>query len=142
MTAVTATEISTDLDTTAAGRRLVRAGSVVAAGALNGLVFVAAKAAGTDFVITDPGQGAEPHAFAAAEIVVISMVFALLGWASLALFERFTGRAAQNWAVLAVAVTLLSIGIEIATTGTRVMLGVVHALVLVALIPAWRTARS
>jgi heme A synthase len=143
MTAVTAT--TTTSATRSSSRRLVRAGSVVAAGGLNGVVFLAAKAAGTAFVITDPVDGAEPHAFTVVDIALVSVVFALLGWAALALFERFSRRAARNWTMLAVAVTLLSmvpIGIEIATAGTRVMLAVIHTLVLVALIPALRTARS
>lgn len=127
-----------------AHRRLVRAACVVGAGLLNGAVFTVAHAAGVDFVITDPVEGAHPMAFTLPVIVVASMVFALLGWVSLALFERFTRRAARNWTALAVTVAALSmipIGIELATPATRVMLGVIHALVLVALLPALRTTR-
>jgi hypothetical protein len=128
----------------AADRRRTRAASVVAAAAATGVVFAAGRAAGTDVTITDPGAHAVPHTFVLPEIVGVTLVIGLVGWATLAVLERFTARARVIWSVLATAVVLLSlvpIWIERATTDTRVLLAVIHVVVGLALVPMVRDER-
>ncbi|MFV2100862.1 DUF6069 family protein [Micromonospora sp. LOL_024] len=75
-------------------------------------------------------------------VIVISLGSALLGWATLALLERFARhRATTIWFSLAAAVTLLSfvplLQVE-ATTGAKLALGAMHLVVpaaLIALLP-------
>jgi hypothetical protein len=144
--AVTQTVSSTSPSTTA--RRLFRAVTVAGAALSSAAVFAVAHAAGTDFTITDPGQGKIPHTFVAPEIAIVTLVIGLAGWAALALLERWTRRPHLIWSVLAASVLVLSyvpIGIEVATTSTRIMLAVIHTVVAVALLPLLRweaTARN
>jgi hypothetical protein len=77
-------------------------------------------------------------------IALVSLVFALLGWALLAVLERLLPRrAALVWTV--VAVTLLLISIVPLTgemsTGTRLTLGLAHLLVAAPLL-AWLPRRT
>ncbi|WP_331765767.1 DUF6069 family protein [Embleya sp. NBC_00896] len=106
-------------------------------------MFTVAAALGTDFEITDPGKS-EAHRFVAPEIAVFTLVVGLLAWGTLAVLERFTRSAKTIWAVLAGTVLLLSfvpIGLEQATTDTRIMLGLLHLAVGTALFPMARTSR-
>jgi hypothetical protein len=124
----------------AAGTRAIAAGAAVVS---SSALYLIAKAAGTDFALTDPGK-AEPHALILPEIAVFALVVALLGWGTLALLERFTHHAKTIWAVLAGAVLVLSfvpIGLEQATTDTKIMLGLIHLAVAAALTPMLRTRR-
>ena len=136
-------------DTTAAARRpgravsakRVRATAVAAAIAANSVLYVGARALGTDFKLTDPGM-TEAHQLILPEIVVFTALFALLGWGSLAVLERVTRHARVAWTMLACAVLMLSfvpIGIEQATPATKAMLSVIHIAVAVALVPMLRT---
>jgi heme A synthase len=103
-------------------------------------LYAAGRALGTDLTLTDPGK-AEAHQLILPEIAVFTLVFALLGWGALALLERFTRRAAAVWTALAVAVLLVSfvpIGLEQATSGTRVLLVVIHTAVAAVLVPSFR----
>ena len=144
--AMTQTVASTSPTTTA--RRLFRAVTVAGAALSSAAVFAVAHAAGTDFTITDPGQGKIPHTFVAPEIAIVTLVIGLAGWATLALLERWTRRPHLIWSVLAASVLVLSyvpIGIEVATTSTRIMLAVIHTVVAAALLPLLRweaTARN
>lgn len=125
-------------------RRLGRAATVVAAVVATTACFLAARAAGADFTITDPGQGKVPHTFVAVEIAMVTAVIGLLGWVTLAALERWTHRAAKIWAYLAVGIVFLSlvpIWIERATTQTRFSLAVVHGVVGVMLVPLVRFGR-
>ncbi|MCW2884514.1 MAG: hypothetical protein QOE54_6601 [Streptosporangiaceae bacterium] len=120
--------------------RRVRGFTVATAVLSTSLLYLAAKALGTDFALTDPGK-AEPHALILPEIAVFALVFSLLGLGTLALLERFTRRPKVIWTVLATAVLLLSfvpIGIEHATTDTKIMLSVIHLAVAAALTPVLR----
>ena len=122
-------------------RRLQRLGLVAGAGVTNAVIFLLAHAAGTDFTITDPGPAGKAHTFVAPEIGIITVICALAGWATLAALERWTVRPRAIWSGLALAVVLLSlvpIGIEQATTSTRIMLGVIHVMTAVALLPMLR----
>ncbi|MEU1396370.1 DUF6069 family protein [Micromonospora zamorensis] len=92
--------------------------------------------AGVDYTVESPGQPAT--VIGAGAIFVVALGAALLGWAVLALLERFAPRAARPvWISLAVAVTLLSlvplVGVE-ATGGAKLTLGATHVAVAVALI--------
>ncbi|MBQ1039107.1 DUF6069 family protein [Micromonospora sp. C81] len=92
--------------------------------------------AGVDYTVESPGQPAT--VIGAGAIFVVALGAALLGWAALALLERFAPRAARPvWISLAVAVTLLSlvplVGVE-ATGGAKLILGATHVAVAVALI--------
>jgi Family of unknown function (DUF6069) len=123
------------------GDRRVRAAAVGAAGLATSLLFLAARALGTDFTITDPGAAKPPHTFILPEIAGFAVFFGLLGWGALALLERYTARARLVWTVLAATVLVLSfvpIGIEHATADTKVMLAVIHIAVAVALLPILR----
>ncbi|MET7819462.1 DUF6069 family protein [Micromonospora zamorensis] len=92
--------------------------------------------AGVDYTVESPGKPAT--VIGAGAIFVVALGAALLGWAALALLERFAPRAARPaWISLAVAVTLLSlvplVGVE-ATGGAKLTLGATHVAVAVALI--------
>ncbi|MET8259282.1 DUF6069 family protein [Micromonospora sp. NPDC005205] len=92
--------------------------------------------AGVDYTVESPGQPAT--VIGAGAIVMIALVAALLGWASLALLERFASRVARPvWISLAIVVTVLSfvplLGVE-ATGGAKLALGATHVAVAVALI--------
>jgi hypothetical protein len=117
-------------------RGLAVGGAVLATGTL----YVAAHALGTGFVLTDPGKAAE-HQLILPEIAVLTLVFALLGWGTLALLEHFTRRARAAWTTLAGAVLALSfvpIALEQASTSTKVMLTLIHIAVAAVIVPAFR----
>ncbi|MEV4809791.1 DUF6069 family protein [Micromonospora avicenniae] len=121
-------------------RRRQRALGVGGAVVANSLLYLAGRAAGTDFTLTDPGA-TQSHQLILPEIAAFSLVFALLGWGSLALLERFTRHARTVWSALAGVVLLASfvpVFIEQATVDTRVMLCVLHAVVAAALLPMLR----
>ncbi|WP_433270763.1 DUF6069 family protein [Micromonospora vinacea] len=92
--------------------------------------------AGVDYTVESPGQPAT--VIGAGAIVMIALGAALLGWAALALLERFAARVARPvWISLAVIVTVLSfvpvLSVE-ATGGAKLALGATHVAVAVALI--------
>ncbi|MET8233282.1 DUF6069 family protein [Micromonospora sp. NPDC005298] len=92
--------------------------------------------AGVDYTVESPGQPA--MVIGAGAIVVVALGVSLLGWAALALLERFAPRIARPlWISLAVVVTALSFlplaGVE-ADGGAKVALGATHVAVAVALI--------
>ncbi|MET8262734.1 DUF6069 family protein [Micromonospora arida] len=92
--------------------------------------------AGVDYTVESPGQPAT--VIGAGAIVMIALAAALLGWAALALLERFATRVARPlWISLAVVVTVLSfvpvLSVE-ATGGAKLALGATHVAVAVALI--------
>jgi Family of unknown function (DUF6069) len=126
-----------------AGPRRLRAVAVGTAVVTTGTLYVAARALGTDFTLTDPGK-AQAHQLILPEIVVFTLVFSLLGWAALALLERYVRRARSIWTALAGAVLLLSfvpIAIEQATGDTKVMLALIHTAVAAVLVPVFRLGR-
>ncbi|MFF5055138.1 DUF6069 family protein [Micromonospora sp. NPDC000663] len=99
--------------------------------------------AGVDYTVESPGQPAV--VIGAGAIVTVALGASLLGWATLALLERFARRLARPlWISLAVVVTVLSFlpltGVE-ADGGAKVALGATHiavAVALVALLPRRR----
>ncbi|HEX4358386.1 MAG TPA: DUF6069 family protein [Pseudonocardia sp.] len=121
-----------------AQRRLHRGGAIVAAMALNAVLWGIASLLGTDFLLTDSMGNA---VISLPIAVIFTAVFGLLGWGLLALLERFTGRAVAIWTGVAVAVALLSIVpifLEGASTATRIALTVLHLAVAAVLVPAFR----
>jgi len=115
-------------------RRLHRAGSVVAAAAGAGVVWLIASAAGVDFLLSD-STGAVTIS------LPVVLIFGVLGWATLAVLERLTRRSRAIWTITAAAVLALSlppIFLEDATTATKIALVLVHAAVAAVLIPALR----
>ncbi|RAO46171.1 hypothetical protein ONO86_03350 [Micromonospora noduli] len=123
--------------TTPAPSPLRRRALGVAAAVVAPLVIWAIGAlAGVDYTVESPGQPAT--VIGAGAIVMIALGAALLGWAALALLERFATRVARPvWISLAVIVTVLSfvpvLSVE-ATGGAKLALGATHVAVAVALI--------
>ncbi|MEV5764515.1 DUF6069 family protein [Micromonospora sp. NPDC052213] len=122
-------------------RRALGVGAAVLACAL---IWTVGAIAGVDYTVENPGQPA--FTVGLAPVVVFSLGSALVGWVGLVVLERFLGRrAAVVWAVLAVALALLSLAPVFATeatAGARVALGAMHlavAAVLIPLLPARRT---
>ncbi|MFF5210180.1 DUF6069 family protein [Streptosporangium sp. NPDC000396] len=122
-------------------RRLLAVGGAVLAATVIGVI---APAAGVDLRV-DMRNGQPPMTIGLPLTIGFSLTFALLGWASLALLERFTVRARTTWTILAVAVLLLSflplLAAE-ATAGTKAMLALMHVTVAAVLIPMLRGDRS
>ncbi|RQX13483.1 hypothetical protein DDE19_25710 [Micromonospora ureilytica] len=92
--------------------------------------------AGVDYTVESPGQPAT--VIGAGAIVTVALGAALLGWAALALLERFATRVARPvWISVAIVVTVLSffplLSVE-ATGGAKLALGATHVAVAVALI--------
>lgn len=136
----TATATAVQRPGRASSTRRVRATAVATAVLTNSVLYLGARALGTDFQITDPGK-TEAHQFILPEIAGFTALFALLGWGSLALLERVTRRVKVVWTMLAGTVLVLSfvpIGIEQATPATKAMLAVIHTAVAVALVPMLR----
>lgn len=143
MTAITTPQqTATPQQSAALSPRRLRGVAVAAATVTTGAIYVAARALGTDFALTDPGK-TEAHRLVLPEIAVFTLVFALLGWATLALLERHTRRARTIWTALAGAVLLLSlvpVALEQATGDTKAMLVLIHAAVAAVLVPLFRRA--
>jgi hypothetical protein len=146
MTVTIVTQQASELATTASTTR-VRRGRAKAVGVAvlaTGLLYLGARALGTDFNLTDPAKG-QAHQLILPEIITFTLVFSLLGWGALAVLERYTRRAMTVWSVLAGAVLLLSfvpIAVEHATTDTKIMLTLIHVAVAAALLPMLRHSSS
>ncbi|CAG6391998.1 DUF6069 family protein [Streptomyces cocklensis] len=124
--------------TTVHARRRARAVATGAATLLPAAVWLVAHALGAGFVLTD-SQGTATIGLPV--VLAFSLLFALLGWGSLALMERRIARAATWWTALAVTVALLSlvpVFVEQATGGTKAALALIHLAVAAALIPLLR----
>ncbi|SCF11916.1 hypothetical protein GA0070607_5758 [Micromonospora coriariae] len=140
MSATAEPSVTTATTTSSPRRRALGvAASVLACLAIWGI----GEAGGVDYTIESPGQPA--LVIGPGEIFGIALGAALLGWAALALLERFVPRTARLiWISLAVLVTLLSFGPLFgteATAGAKVALGAMHvavAVALIALLPARR----
>ncbi|MCZ7423116.1 MULTISPECIES: DUF6069 family protein [unclassified Micromonospora] len=103
-------------------------------------IWLVGALGGVDYAVRSPGQ---PEVVVnLVPVVVVSLGSALLGWAALAVLERFAGRRATTiWFGLVVVVTLLSFvplfQVD-ATGGAKIALGLMHLAVpaaLVALLP-------
>lgn len=119
-------------------RRRYRAGAVLGVVLVNVVLWAVGRGLGVDFVITSPGSTA---AIDLPTVVIFSAGFALLGWGSLALLERFSSRARTVWTVLAIAVVALSevpIYLVQGSAGTKFFLTLIHVAVAAVLVPALR----
>ncbi|MFG2000005.1 DUF6069 family protein [Spirillospora sp. NPDC048911] len=127
------------------GERMRARGITVVATVLTTVAVwaVAALAFGQDdLVVQQPGQDAME--LGAGQVVFFSLVPALLGWAFLAVLERFVpARALTVWTVVAAVVLVLSylpfVQVE-ATGGTKVTLALLHLVVAGVLITGFRRA--
>ncbi|MGC4814359.1 DUF6069 family protein [Micromonospora sp. DT228] len=136
---MSATAVTSPTTSTLRRRALGVAAAVVAAV----VIWAIGALAGVDFTVESPGQPATD--IGAGEIVTVALGAALLGWAALALLERFAPRVARPvWISLAAVVTAVSLvpllGVE-ATGGAKLILGATHlavAIPLIALLPAHR----
>jgi hypothetical protein len=101
------------------------------------LLWVFAQVLNIDLFV-DPRNGQPAGPVPLSFIIGFALGAALLGWAALAVLERFTRRAATIWTALAVAVLLLSFvplfGVG-ATAGTKTILALMHVAVAAVLIP-------
>ncbi|WP_444951763.1 DUF6069 family protein [Micromonospora ureilytica] len=100
------------------------------------VIWAIGALAGVDYTVESPGQPAT--VIGAGAIVTVALGAALLGWAALALLERFATRVARPvWISVAIVVTVLSffplLSVE-ATGGAKLALGATHVAVAVALI--------
>jgi hypothetical protein len=87
-----------------------------------------------------PGTDRVHHAVLP-EIVGATLIFGLLGWASLVLLEQYVPRARTVWTVLAGGVLVLSAALVVevhASDGTKTMLSLIHVSVAAVLIPLMR----
>ncbi|WP_433887591.1 DUF6069 family protein [Streptomyces sp. CA-111067] len=124
--------------TTTRARWQPRAAAVVAATLLPAAVWPVAHALGAGFVLKDSTGSVT---ISLPIVLVFSLLFALLGWGSLAVLERRVRRAPARWTGLAAAVALLSLVpvlLENATGGTKTALMLIHLTVAAALIPLLR----
>ncbi|MBL6276284.1 hypothetical protein JMF97_08940 [Micromonospora fiedleri] len=130
MSSTTAPSVST----TASLRR--RSLGILAAVAACVAIWLVGAFGGADYAVRSPGQAA--MVVNLVPVVVVSLAAALLGWAALALLERFTGRSATTiWFSLVVAATLLSFAplLQVdATAGAKIALGAMHLAVPVVLV--------
>jgi FtsH-binding integral membrane protein len=98
---------------------------------------------GNDLIIKTEGQ--EPQDLGVSAIVMFSLFFSLLGWALLALLERFTQRARLIWTVVALVFLAVSFyplfAIE-ASGGARAVLAFAHVGVAAVLIPLFRATAA
>ncbi|MEV0430542.1 DUF6069 family protein [Micromonospora sp. NPDC050495] len=119
--------------------RWVRSLAVTASVVLPALIWlVAVPLAGCDLRVADP-SGRPPLRVGLGAVVVVAVMVAVAGWGSLALLERFTHVARAMWLVAALSVFLVSflpLTGSAAAPSTRVVLGLMHVAVAVALIPA------
>ncbi len=127
------------VERSAAAHRRVRASALAVTVLATGVIWLAAHAMGVSFKLSDSNGEV---VISLPIVALFSLLFALLGWGSLALLERFAGRRAMAvWTGLAVAVTALSmvpIGLEHATSGTKAGLALIHLAVAGVLIPMLR----
>ncbi|WP_103338497.1 DUF6069 family protein [Amycolatopsis sp. CA-126428] len=99
---------NSETSTERAARRGLRAVTVLGAVVTAVVVwFVAAVLVGVDLQVI---QGGVTQSIGVVTVIVATVVAALFGWAVLAVLERFTRRPKTIWTVIAVLVTVLSLG--------------------------------
>lgn len=102
------------------------------------VVWLVARAVGVDFVV-DMRNGQPPMAVGIGIVLAFAAQAALLGWAALALLERFApSRARLIWTVLALLVLLVSFAPFVTARGapgTLISLATMHLVVAAVLVP-------
>ncbi|MBA9003503.1 DUF6069 family protein [Thermomonospora cellulosilytica] len=141
---MTAVAVHTVQSTAVSRRRLTRAAAIAGAMLTASVLYLAGRAAGADFVLSDPGTG-ETSSLTLVHMSGVAAQCGLLGWAVLALLERLTRHARTIWTALAAAVLALSFApiwlLQVAAD-TRVMLMIIHVAVAAALLPMLRPSPS
>lgn len=126
-------------DAGATRRRARRLLTLPAAAVAVVLVWLLAdKVAGVD--LHQPAFGsAAPASLSAGFVATVGLVAALLGWASLAVFERFSGRARQLWLWTSLLVLLVSLAGPLSgqaiSNGNRLALVAMHLAAAAVVIP-------
>lgn len=136
MTEITAAVVPAP--STARIRRIRRATAAVWTAAVIAVLWAVGAGLGVDYVLSD-STGTAVISLPVA--VIATSVFALLGWGTLALLERFTRHGMVIWTVLAIGVALLSVVpvfLEGASAGTHAALTVLHLAVAAVLVPLVR----
>lgn len=116
--------------------------AVAAATLSTSLLWLAAQALDIDLRV-DQGNGQPPMVVSLPLVIGFTLALTLAGWGTLVLFERFVPRGRIVWTVLATAVLALSflpVLASDATSGTKLMLSLMHLAAGALLIPATRTA--
>lgn len=106
--------------------RMNRVIAVLAATASAVALWAVARIGGVDLAV-DMGQGVEPITLT--YVVVVSLQASLLGWASLALLERFAAKARMLWLTLAglvLALSFLPVVSADATSSAKTILALMH----------------
>ncbi|MCF2435715.1 DUF6069 family protein [Streptomyces thinghirensis] len=122
-----------------------RATAVAAATVAAALVWALGKAFGAEYEVAQ-GDGKDPMDVNVGLVIVFALISSLLGWALLAVLEKFARpKAATIWVVVATVVLVASYGMVFSadtTGGTKTALALVHTAVGAVLIPMlWRSAR-
>lgn len=141
MTATAHTTTARTTGTRTGTHRRTRALAAVAATATTSAIWGVMHAAGADFVISNSSSRG---VISLQVVVIVTLAVSALGWAGLALLERYTRSAHRIWTTLAAAVTALSlvpIFLDDATATTRTGLTLIHLAVAAVLIPAFRATR-
>ena len=116
------------------GARALAVAVTVAAAAL--VWLVGEPLLGNDLVVEQPGQA--PLDLGLAAFVIITLGASLAGWAVLALLEKVTRYGRRIWTGLAVAVVVVSFLPLLSaqmSTGSAVVLAIVHLVVGAVLVP-------
>jgi Family of unknown function (DUF6069) len=122
----------------AVGRRRFRLGVVVGAAVATSTVWLLAHALGANFTLSAASSSITLNL---PTVIGFTLWFGGLGWAALALLERYSRKASTIWTRLAVTVLPLSIipiFVEHATVQTRTALVLIHLTVAAVLIPLMR----
>ena len=117
-----------------------RALAVAAAALAPAALWLIARALDVELRV-DPRNGQAPGVIGLPTVIGFALPSALLGWAALAVLERYTGRARTVWTALAVTVLLLSflpLFMVGATGGAKTVLALMHVAVAAVLIPGLR----
>ena len=129
--------------TGAVRRRLLRCALVVTAGVAAALAWViAVPVAGLRLDVVTGGQ---QQTVAVGACIVGGIVGGLMGWASLAVFERFTRSPRKIWTIVALVAMALSLTSPLSaatSASTAVVLALMHVLVGAIIIPALPPTRS
>jgi hypothetical protein len=108
--------------------------------------IIAVPLAGVDLMASQAGDGTPVQEINLVSVIVAALLVGLLGWALLAVLERFTRRGASIWTIVAVLVLLLSLAGPLVLAqngGAKLTLALMHVAVGVTLITTLaRSARA
>lgn len=120
-------------------RRLTRALAVVGGAVAALIVWALAKYAFDVAMQVRPPGGTGPADVPASNVIFGALFGGLVGWALLAILERFVNRARTVWTWIAIAGLVLSfaspLAAQDATGGTKLALAIMHVAVAAVVIP-------